>query len=129
RKIHDVLKAFDPDEPFNIDSQVLADYASMEIRQLSKVAASLRIMEDQGMITLNNEIGSDVFTIEVNGEKIQNDLDLSLIEPRRRAATTRINQMVRYCVTKDCRTSYLLRALGEERKNQNCGKCDNCERD
>lgn len=129
RKVHDVMRAFDPEEPFNIDAQIIADYSSLETKEAIKIDAALRIMADQGMIILNNEVGQNVYNIEINGDKINNHLDLSFIQERREETTGRINQMVRYCVTNACRTEYLLAALGEPRKHKNCGRCDNCERD
>lgn len=129
RKVHDVMRAFDPDEPFNIDAQVIADYSSLQSKEAIKIDAALRIMADQGMIVLKNEIGSNVYNIEINGDKINNKLDLSFIQERRVETTARINQMVRYCVTNSCRTQYLLAALGEPRNHKNCGRCDNCERE
>lgn len=129
KKIQDVLKALDSNEPFNMDAQVLADYASMDIKQNVKVSGALKILADNGMISMENELGKDVYRIEINGEKIHEDLNLDFLEERRRHATSRINQMVRYCVSKVCRKEYLLAALGDQRTHKNCGRCDNCQRE
>jgi ATP-dependent DNA helicase RecQ len=47
-------------------------------------------------------------------------------ERHRRAALTKLDEMVGYCETTRCRRKYLLNYFGEEYAVENCGLCDNC---
>ncbi len=40
----------------------------------------------------------------------------------------RLNQMIHYCLTKECLRNYLLRYFGE-RTGEDCGNCSNCQAD
>jgi ATP-dependent DNA helicase RecQ len=46
-------------------------------------------------------------------------------EAHRKAERDRLQDMIRFCETRQCRRNLLLSHFGEER-DQNCGHCDNC---
>lgn len=121
-----VLGSFDPSEPLNLDKDIIAQMSTMDLKPM-EVDAALNIMEDQGLLSIKHEIDYSSMNIEI--KDLTKPLDLSFIGVRRQEMAKRLHQMVRYCVTKACRTDYLTSSLGDAKKHGNCGRCDNCKRD
>lgn len=121
-----IIMGLDPSEAITVDKDILSNRATMDLKPI-QVDASLKIMEDQGLISINNEIDFDSMNVEIND--LEKPLDLSFIAVRKKEMIKRLHQMVRYCVTKACRKDYITTSLGDERKHTNCGMCDNCKND
>lgn len=121
-----VLASFDPSEPLNIDMDVIAQMSTVNM-EAKDVGAALKILDDQGLISIKDDITYDSMNIEI--KDLTRPLDLKKIAKLREGMAKRLHQMVRYCVTKACRTEYLTSSLGDPRTHSNCGGCDNCKRD
>ena len=125
-EVLNVLASFDPTESFNVTYGMIANMAKANLKEM-EVGGALRILNNLELITLKEDLGTKTANIEINDLTVP--IDLSFIGKRKTRMANRVNQMVRYCETKACRTSFVTTALGDPRKHGNCGRCDNCKND
>ncbi len=55
-------------------------------------------------------------------------LDMKQLQARKQYEQSRLDMMLRYAGTRDCRRRLLLSYFGEDHPQENCGACDNCVR-
>lgn len=123
-----VLSRKDSTKPFILEPNEIVYKASSQIDLNEfKISAALRILEEQGLITMKpSEEDRNRPGIELN--EINKDLDLSYLSERRHNSATKLAVMERYCLTRLCRRELLLKYFGEHRKSGvNCGGCDICK--
>jgi ATP-dependent DNA helicase RecQ len=53
-------------------------------------------------------------------------IDFAALEKRKQHQYAKLERMIQYCRTRDCRRSYILTYFGERRGAPRCGDCDNC---
>jgi len=57
----------------------------------------------------------------------QLDIDFQAIKVRKAYELTKLDQVMDYATTEECRRSFLLGYFGESAKGDNCGACDRCK--
>ncbi len=92
--------------------------------QISSVLKSLSL---SGIILY--EIPSKFPTVKLSGERLKSD-DLKLNYERTKKlvenSRNKLDKMIGYVYTKDCRFRYILNYFGQTENNYNCGRCDVC---
>ncbi len=57
----------------------------------------------------------------------QLDIDFQALKVRKAYGLTKLDQVMDYATTQECRRSFLLGYFGESAKGDNCGACDRCK--
>lgn len=94
------------------------------IEQVSSVLKSLSL---SGIISY--EIPSNFPTVKLSGERIKSeDLKLNYERTRKLVEHSRdkLDKMIGYVDSNECRFSYILQYFGQTEHNYKCGKCDVC---
>lgn len=116
-------------ESGKIKSLGIAEVAKIRNLPVARVRPLLAALEQAGGVaTLDgNGDNNDVATfrkITVPGRRLR--LDMTKLLARKQYEQSRLDMMLRYATTRDCRRKLLLGYFGEEYMNTNCGACDNC---
>ncbi len=93
----------------------------------SKVEESLEILENLGIISYNRISSKDSVILtspRVPAERLQ--LDYKKINENYLRLQKKIDLIVEFVYSNECRFKYILNYFGEEVSNYKCGKCDNC---
>lgn len=109
----------------NIDYPTLATYTDNADISANDIPSCLRLLEENGLITTNNFDDRSVApTIEIID--LDKELDVDYLNKRKKVVTDNLNIMDRYCITKMCKRTYILRHFGESCENSQCGNCSSC---
>jgi len=117
------LKAFDNGMPISFSHDEISMISPDNIKT-HQVDSILRILEDQGVINLQNiEIGQDPIIEVINANK---ELDLNYLTERKKVVVDNLNIIDRFCKTKRCKREFLLDYFSETQEESHCGKCSSC---
>jgi ATP-dependent DNA helicase RecQ len=84
-------------------------------------------LEFLGILEFSKADGKESISLikpRVRSEELK--LNYKLINELYISSKQKLDKMVDFVYTHDCRFSYILKYFGEEAINYNCGKCDNC---
>jgi len=102
----------------------LSQLIGESIEQISSVLKSLSL---SGIILY--EIPSTFPTVKLSGERIKSeDLKLNYERTKKIVLNSRdkLEKMISFVFTKECRFKYILNYFGQTENNYKCGKCDVC---
>ena len=112
-----------------VHSLSIGDVAKIRNLPVARVRPLLAALEQAGgLCTIegngdNNDVAHFRKTT-VLGKRIK--LDMKKLLARKQYEQSRLDMMLRYAATRDCRRKLLLGYFGEEYKQENCEACDNC---
>jgi ATP-dependent DNA helicase RecQ len=92
-----------------------------------EVIEALTVADNLGIITFYNSLSKDnvrLITPRVNSEKLK--LDYKKINETYLLLQKKIDDMVDFVFTDECRFKFILDYFGEDTKDYSCGKCDKC---
>jgi ATP-dependent DNA helicase RecQ len=88
---------------------------------------SLIILDNLGVISFRPSIGKEtIFLTAQRVEKEQLVLNYNKINENYLNSKQKLDKMIDYIFTNDCRFKFILGYFGENIDNYKCGKCDNC---
>jgi len=107
----------------------IGEVAKIRNLPIARVRPLLAALEQAGGVALLNGNGDnqDVATfrkLHVPGRRLL--LDMKKLQARKQYEQSRLDMMLRYASTRDCRRKLLLGYFGEEYYQDNCGASDNC---
>ena len=107
----------------------IGEVAKIRNLPMARVRPLLAALEQAGGVALlsGNGDNHDVATfrkLHVPGRRLL--LDMKKLQARKQYEQSRLDMMLRYASTRDCRRKLLLGYFGEEYNRENCGACDNC---
>ncbi|MEO8288082.1 MAG: RecQ family ATP-dependent DNA helicase [Chloroflexota bacterium] len=107
----------------------IVEVAKIRNLPVARVRPLLAALEQAGGVALLNGNGDnqDVATfrkLHVPGRRLL--LDMKKLQARKQYEQSRLDMMLRYASTRDCRRKLLLGYFGEEYYQDNCGACDSC---
>jgi ATP-dependent DNA helicase RecQ len=88
---------------------------------------TLNTLEFLGILEFNKADGKE--TISLLQTRVQSDnvkLNYKLINEFYISSKQKLDNMIDYVYTNDCRFKYILKYFGEDSEDYSCGKCDNC---
>jgi len=99
-------------------------------KNTSTVDSSLKILEQYGYIETKKAETSagNVNKIDVKIKEESWGLNFSYIEKLKEREEEKLEYIIRYCKTGDCRRNFILSYFGEKRKETGCNSCDDCRR-
>lgn len=89
--------------------------------------SSVRALQFAGIVhykPLSGNGGISVLTDITNPENLP--IDFPALDLRRRRAFQKLDQVVRYSETRECKRNFILKYFQEEDVNDNCGRCSSC---
>ncbi len=95
-----------------------------------EVNDTLNTLEFLGIVEFNKADGKE--TVSLLQPRIKSDdlkLNYKLINELYISSKQKLDKMVDYIYTQECRFKYILKYFGEEADNYLCGRCDNCLRE
>jgi ATP-dependent DNA helicase RecQ len=112
-----------------VHSLSIGEVAKIRNLPVARVRPLLAALEQAGGVALlsGNGDNHDVATfrkLHVPGRRLL--LDMKKLQARKQYEQSRLDMMLRYASTRDCRRKLLLGYFGEEYNRDNCGACDNC---
>ena len=107
----------------------IGEVAKIRNLPVARVRPLLAALEQAGGLASvqGNGDNNDVAVLRkttVPGKRIK--LDMSKLLARKQYEQSRLDMMLRYATTRDCRRKLLLGYFGEEYPYDNCAACDNC---
>ncbi|MDQ6693275.1 MAG: ATP-dependent DNA helicase [Chloroflexota bacterium] len=129
----DIRKALRVKEKANPDdkshSLPIAEVAKIRNLPVARIRPLVAALEQAGGVAklTGNGDNNDVVTFRktnVLGKRLR--LDMTKLQARKQYEQSRLDMMLRYASTRDCRRKLLLGYFGEEYGKTNCGACDNC---
>ncbi len=122
-------KASPQDAP--VRSLNIVEVARIRNLPVSRMRPLLAALEQAGgVVTVTgNGDNHDVVTfrkVHVPGRRLR--LDMKKLQARKQYEQSRLDMMLRYASTRECRRKLLLGYFGEAYEKDNCGSCDNCIR-
>ena len=122
---------------------LIREHGSLIFRQpvnisLAHIAASLKMENEelQSALTTIDNLGLAEFKIPSGGENVKLlqhrvnasrlNLDYKRINENYLNQQNKLDKMVDYVYTHECRFKYILNYFGEETENYRCGRCDKC---
>jgi ATP-dependent DNA helicase RecQ len=107
----------------------IAEVAKIRNLPVARVRPLLAALEQAGGVAIvsGNGDNHDYATfrkLHVPGRRLL--LDMKKLHARKQYEQSRLDMMLRYASTRDCRRKLLLGYFGEEYYQDNCGACDNC---
>ncbi|OXX40374.1 hypothetical protein B9J93_22380 [Vibrio sp. V17_P4S1T151] len=103
--------------------ETISDFVAEKISAY-EVQSIMNILEDQGVIKMKGSEG-DYLGVEVSIENIEAPLDLDYLQERRKTTQAALNTMERYCQTKLCKRTAIMKYFGDSHQD-NCGTCSSC---
>ncbi len=116
-------------EEGKVHSLPLSDVAKIRNLPVARVRPLLAALEQAGGLATvsGNGDNQDVAHFRkttVPGKRIR--LDMKKLLARKQYEQSRLDMMLRYAATRECRRKLLLGYFGEEYTPESCGACDNC---
>ncbi len=116
-------------EDGKVHSLSIGEVAKIRNLPIARVRPLLAALEQAGGVAVlsGNGDNQDVATfrkLHVPGRRLL--LDMKKLHARKGYEQSRLDMMLRYASTRDCRRKLLLGYFGEEYYKDNCGACDNC---
>jgi len=116
-------------EDGRVNSLSIGEVTKIRNLPIARVRPLLAALEQAGGVALlsGNGDNQDVATfrkLHVPGRRLL--LDMKKLHARKQYEQSRLDMMLRYASTRDCRRKLLLGYFGEEYNKDNCGACDNC---
>lgn len=116
-------------EDGKVNTLSIGEVAKIRNLPIARVRPLLAALEQAGGVALlsGNGDNHDVATfrkLHVPGRRLL--LDMKKLQARKQYEQSRLDMMLRYASTRDCRRKLLLGYFGEEYYQDNCGACDNC---
>ena len=119
--IRNVLATFD--QPSAYTAEWLVGLSNSVTVEPSQVEGIMRILKDQGLIDILEEVdGGRSFSLV----DIYKDISMDKLDERKAIANQNLLSMEHFCTTNLCRKRNVLRYFGEKSKTHNCGSCDVC---
>jgi ATP-dependent DNA helicase RecQ len=113
--------------PFSSETKINLNKIAHTINStFSKVRDNLRELDVIGIVAFNEP--EEFMTVRLKTTRVRSDelnIDFTKTEDLIENQLKKLEQMVDYALTKDCRMSFILNYFGEENE-LNCGICDNC---
>lgn len=116
-------------------SKIFSEYCRVEIKSLSghletyedEIINDLTELFSGGIIELQKPQKNPTFTLS-QPRVLASKLNLNLAEVKKvkKNLQHKLDLMVEFTVTKQCRMSYMLNYFGQTISDYKCGKCDNC---
>jgi ATP-dependent DNA helicase RecQ len=112
-----------------VNSLGIGEVAKIRNLPVARVRPLLAALEQAGgvVIVTGNGDNHDVATFRkthVLGKRLY--LDMKKLLARKQYEQSRLDMMLRYASTRECRRKLMLGYFGEEYPHDNCGSCDNC---
>jgi len=109
----------------------IGEVAKIRNLPISRIRPLVAALEQAGGVAMlaGNGDNQDVVTFRkthVMGRRLY--LDMKRLQARKQYEQSRLDMMLRYASTRDCRRKLLLAYFGETYEHDNCGACDNCIR-
>ena len=138
------LKSFNDNESKDLVLFLVREYGSVIFRTKTqiyfhKLSELLEISSDEiivqlerlaslGILAYEKPLQSPAVTL-LRNRVLTNEisLDMKRIEMAARHSVMKLEQMIDYTITEDCRFKYILEYLGQHDNNYKCGKCDRCK--
>jgi ATP-dependent DNA helicase RecQ len=116
-------------EDGKVHSLSIGEVAKIRNLPIARVRPLLAALEQAGGVAVlsGNGDNQDIATfrkLHVPGRRLL--LDMKKLHARKGYEQSRLDMMLRYASTRDCRRKLLLGYFGEEYYRDNCGACDNC---
>lgn len=108
----------------------ISDFAMQEGFDSSEINESITILSNMGIISYEEPLTRESVMLthpRVEGKELK--LDYKKILESYISQQKKINTMVDYVFTNDCRFKFILKYFGEKADDYNCGKCDRCSTD
>jgi ATP-dependent DNA helicase RecQ len=115
-----------------VHSLPIGEVAKIRNLPIARVRPLLAALEQAGGVAVlsGNGDNNDVATFRktnVLGRRLR--LDMKKLQARKQYEQSRLDMMLRYASSRECRRKLMLGYFGEEYPKQNCGACDNCIHD
>jgi ATP-dependent DNA helicase RecQ len=92
-----------------------------------ETADTLNNLEFLGIIEFSKADGKESISLVKPRVRVEDlKLNYKLINELYISSKQKLDKMVDFVYTNDCRFSYILKYFGEDTSNYRCGKCDNC---
>lgn len=124
KDVKNLIFAICADGPASITVDEIALAATSRMNK-HEVNSCLRILDDQGIITMEN-IDNDYDNLNLDILDSTKEVDFEYLSGRHKKSMGKLHDMSAFCETKLCRRRYILRYFGEQQKHKNCGNCDTC---
>ncbi|MDR3669165.1 MAG: helicase-related protein, partial [Ignavibacteriaceae bacterium] len=115
-------------EAYEKKTNISIPKAAEEMKLIEEeVVEALTVADNLGIITFYNTLSKDnvrLIAPRVNPDKLK--LDYKKINETYLLLQKKIDDMVDFVYTDDCRFKYILNYFGEDTKDYSCGKCDKC---
>jgi ATP-dependent DNA helicase RecQ len=111
-------------KPVNINLKKIANSSELELNEVEELFNHL---QNLGFTEYNNPMGKD--TVELIVPRVSADrlyLNYKKINELYLFQNKKLDEMLTYVYSNDCRFKFILNYFGENLENYNCGKCDNC---
>ena len=95
--------------------------------QEKQLIENLEFLDSIGLLSYEKPSGYS--SVQLTTERVLSQnlrIDYKKINRMREFELDKLDAMINYVHTKDCRFKYILDYFGEETTNYKCGKCDNC---
>ena len=128
-EIRKTLRAKERTESTKVRSLTIGEVAKIRNLPISRIRPLVAALEQAGGVAMlaGNGDNQDVVTFRkthVMGRRLL--LDMKKLQARKQYEQSRLDMMLRYASTRDCRRKLLLGYFGESYEKENCEACDNC---
>ncbi len=128
-EIRKTLRVKERTDGQRVRSLTIGEVAKIRNLPISRIRPLVAALEQAGGVALlaGNGDNGDVVTFRkthVMGRRLL--LDMKKLQARKQYEQSRLDMMLRYASTRDCRRKLLLGYFGEAYERDNCGACDNC---
>jgi ATP-dependent DNA helicase RecQ len=93
----------------------------------NELTDSFTVLDNLGIISFSPSIPRE--TVKLTTERVTDDrlvLNYKFINESYLNSKRKLDRMVEYALTQNCRFKFILNYLGENLESYKCGKCDNC---
>ena len=111
-------------KPVKLNLKKLSDDSGLEFNEIEDLFNHL---QNLGFAEYNNPMGKEHIELivpRVSAEDLH--LDYKKINELYLLQNKKLDEMITYAYTNDCRFKFILNYFGDDTKNYTCGKCDNC---
>ena len=128
-EIRKAIRAKEREEDDRVKTMPITEVAKVRNLPVSRIRPLVAALEQAGGVATltGNGDNNDMVTfrkLHVQGKRLL--LDMRRLRARKQYEQSRLDMMLRYASTRDCRRKLLLAYFGEEFGLENCGACDNC---
>jgi len=123
------MKEKENPEGGKVRSLLITEVAKIRNLPVARIRPLIAALEQAGGVAAlsGNGDNQDIVTFRktnVLGRRLY--LDMKKLLARKQYEQSRLDMMLRYASTRDCRRKLMLGYFGENYKTENCGACDNC---